>query len=162
MRKQLFALALALIVASALAASASAAIQTFTVQPDQSAGVVLNLSQGDAVIGTVVALGGSSNAINFVVTDPNNNTLVNDPHITAMSFSFQAKTTGAYTLHFDNNLGDNASKTVNVDYYVQPSVLGISAGTILFLVLLIIAIIVVAAVVVALISRSRRHHHHHH
>ena len=99
--------------------------QTFTVPALSSTTQKLNLNAGDSVSGSLSVVGGSGNDINFQVTDPNGNTLVSYSRVTGTSFSFSASMTGTYTMTFDNSFSLISSKSVTLNYSVQPAVAGI-------------------------------------
>jgi hypothetical protein len=100
-------------------------LQTFTVPARSTSTVTLPLNQGDAVEGNITVTGGLNNDVNFNITDPNGETVVSYSLVTQTPFSFQAETTGDYTLIFDNTFSLLTSRSVTLDYLVKPATLGI-------------------------------------
>ena len=127
--------------------------QTFTVPALSKTTQTLNLSAGDSVSGSLSVLGGSGNDINFQVTDPMGNTLVSYYRVTGTSFSFSASMTGTYTMTFDNSFSLISSKSVTLNYSVQPAIAGVPQNTFLLLIGAIAVILIIIVVIVVAVSR---------
>lgn len=127
--------------------------QTFTVPALSKTTQTLNLSAGDSVSGSLSVLGGSGNDINFQVTDPMGNTLVSYDRVTSTSFSFSASMTGTYTMTFDNSFSLISSKSVTLNYSVQPAIAGVPQNTFLLLIGAIAVILIIIVVIVVAVSR---------
>jgi len=121
--------------------------QIFLVPGLQITTTTFNLNRGDRINGNISVTGAFSNDVNFNITDPHGNTIVNLNHVIQSGFSFIAPSTGVYTMIFDNTEG-LIQKTATVDYSVTPSVVGLPQQT--FTVLIIITIIII--VFIALIG----------
>lgn len=96
-----------------------AASETFTVPASQVVDRTINLNSSDSVMGTITISGGSGNDINFYVTDPNGNTILQYNHTSSLNFSFTAQAKGAYTLHFDNSFSPDSGKSVVLNYTIS-------------------------------------------
>jgi hypothetical protein len=130
------------------------ASETFTVPSLSQTVRTVNLSQGDSVSGSISVYGGSGNDIDFHVTDPNGNTILSYARVTDTSFSFSASITGTYKMVFDNSFSLISSKSVTLDYSVQPSVLGIPLNTLLIIAAVVVVLIIIVAIGVVLSRRS--------
>lgn len=153
MRKQLI-LALSIVLVLSFAALALAS-QTFAVPARSQTTSTLTLVQGDQVTGNLNVTGGPNDDINFVITDPNGNPIQNYDHITQTPFSFQAQTSGNYTFTFDNSFSLLSSKSVTLDYTVQPATFGIPQDLLLPVIGAIAVVIIVVVVAVVLGSRRK-------
>jgi len=91
--------------------------ETFTVPASQEVDRIIALHQGDSVNGNIEVSGGTGNDINFYVTDPHNNILLQYNYTSDLNFSFVPQTTGTYILHFDNSFS-NSQKSVTLSYSV--------------------------------------------
>jgi hypothetical protein len=129
--------------------------ETFTVPPLSFSTRGIGLHSGDAVVGSIDVIGGSGNDINFYVTDPNGNTVLNYYRTSHSSFSFSASITGTYFLRFDNSFSLISSKSVSLDYTVKASIFGIPQDT-FYIIVIILAIAVVTIVVVAVALTKRK------
>jgi hypothetical protein len=155
MRKQLCILTVTVIALLSIAALASCS-QTFTVPALHETTIQLSLNQGDAVSGSIVVSGGVDNEINFLITDPLSNNVASYSRTTQTSFSFQAQSSGNYTLHFDNSFGLLA-RSVTLDYKITPSVAGLPQGTFVLIAAVAVVVLIVAAMVIFVLLR-RSHH----
>lgn len=156
MRKKILASTIAIIVLFSFVALAACTSQTFTVPGLQTTTTTLNFNKGDVVSGSVNVSGGLGNDINFYISDPNGNNVVNLSHVTQSSFSFTVSSTGTYTVHFDNSIG-LLQKSVTFTYNITPSVVGLPQDT--FIEILSIVIVAIAVVVVIVLVLSRRGKH---
>jgi hypothetical protein len=95
-------------------------IETLQIDPLTKRMLIFNLSEGDRFSGSLSISGGTNNDINFWITDPNGNIIVNLGRISqGTTFEFTAKKSGAYTFHFDNSFSLFSSKTVSLSYDIQ-------------------------------------------
>lgn len=136
-------------------ATAALCAQTFTVPALSQTTQTFTLNQGDVVEGNITVTGGLTNDINFNVTDPNGNTIVSLSRVTQSPFSFQAGTSGTYTMIFDNSFSLLTSRSVTFDYLVKPATLGIPLDMLPVVVGSIVAVIVVIVVAAVLVSKHR-------
>jgi hypothetical protein len=120
--------------------------QIFLVPGLQTNTTTFSLNRGDRVSGSINVTGGFSNDVNFNITDPHGNTVVNLNHVIQSGFSFIAPSTGVYTMIFDNT-GGLIQKTVTVDYSVTPSIVGLPQQTFTVLIIITIIIIVFIAII---------------
>jgi hypothetical protein len=154
--KKILASIIVIIVLFSFVALAACTSQTFTVPGLQTTTTTLNLNKGNVVSGNVNVSGGVGNDINFYISDPNGNNVVNLSHVTQSSYSFTAQSTGTYTVHFDNTIG-LLQKSVTFTYNTTPSVLGLPQDTFIEILSIIIVAIAVAAVIVLVLShRGKR------
>jgi hypothetical protein len=123
---------------------------SFTVQPKQEQLITLNLSKTDRVDGSFSVVSDDNTGINFYVTDPAGNTVVQYGNTTQTNFSFIAQTTGTYTLHFDNTFSQNSSKTVALNYNVVHFIMGMPEEQ--FLLIVVAVVIVIAMIAFGLLS----------
>lgn len=130
-------------------------VQTFTVPALSQSTQTLALNQGDVVEGNITVTGGFTNDVNFNVTDPNGKTVVSFSRVTQTPFSFQAETTGTYTLIFDNSFSLLTSRSVTLDYLVKPATFGIPLDMLPQVIGSIVAVIAAVVVVAFLVSRRR-------
>lgn len=128
--------------------------ETFTVPPFNEVVRTAGLAEGEKVSGSINVTGGSGNDIDFYVTDPNGDTILQYDRATQKSFSFTALTTGTYTMHFSNTFSIFSSKSVTLDYSIGHLIFGIPQETFYFLVIIIAVVIVVLAVIVVLLRRK--------
>jgi hypothetical protein len=136
-------------------AVAACCVQTFTVPALSQSTQTFTLNQGDVVEGNITVTGGLTNDINFNVTDPNGNTIVSFARVTQTPFSFQAQTTGTYSLIFDNSFSILTTRSVTLDYLVKPATLGIPLDMLPLVIGAIVAVIVVIVVVAVLFSKRK-------
>jgi len=154
MQKNLALLALSIIFVLTFAVTAFC-VQTFTVPALSQSTQTLSLNPGDVVEGSLTVTGGLTNDINFNVTAPNGNTIVSYARVTQTSFTFQAETTGTYTLIFDNSFSLLTSRSVMLDYLVKPATLGIPLDMLPQVIGSIVAVIMIIVVAAVLVSRYR-------
>jgi len=89
-----------------LFASAHAS-ESLYVSPGQDVTRNLDLTSGDRVTGTLTVTG-LGTPIDFTVTNPSGNTILQYGSTLGTTFSFTAATTGTYTMHFGNSLASPA------------------------------------------------------
>lgn len=139
--------------------SVAYATQTETVQVDAGyvKTLVFNLDDGDKFSGSLSISGGSGNDIDFSVTNPQGNTIVNLGRVSqGTTFQFTAQGSGAYTLKFDNGFSIFSSKTVSLSYDVQGEVIpGLTTDSLMWIILIVVVIVVLALIIYALTRRSR-------
>jgi len=119
-------------------------VETVTVEPLTKRMLIFDLDKEYKFSGSLSISGGTNNDIDFWVTNPSGNTIVNLGRISqGTTFEITAQESGAYTFHFDNTFSLFSSKTVTLSYDIsRPSPLGIAVFTILGLLLLGIGIII--------------------
>jgi hypothetical protein len=123
--------------------------------------MILNLTSGDQVTGSVSVTGGSGNDVIFYIMDPSGAKIYSAGKISGgTTFSFTATQNGAYTLVFDNSFSIFSAKQVTVSYNVSPTVIpGTSPGTSYAI---IIAIVILVLIIVTLLMRRSRKHYMQH
>jgi hypothetical protein len=95
-------------------------VQQCSAQAGSQCTLTFNLSNGDKVSGSISITGGSSNDVNFYVTNPSGAKIYDAGRVTdGTSFAFTADTSGAYILHFDNSFSLLSAKQVTVSYDVS-------------------------------------------
>jgi len=113
----------------------------FTVQPLETHSIMLSLHETDSVSGSFSVVSNDETGVNFIVTDPYNNTVLQYDNVLQKSFSFTADTDGNYQLHFGNSVSDVYSKTVSLNYSVTSYIMGMPQEQFLFLVVAAVAVI---------------------
>ena len=121
----------------------NATTENFKVAPESEATRSLNLKNDDRVAIEFTVVGQTVNALNFYVTDPNGDTIIQYDTAGQKSFSLHATTPGVYILHFDNSLWEE-EKTVTLNYDVQHYIFGLPQTLFYVLVIAIISVIGVA------------------
>ena len=90
-----------------------------TVDPGTVFSVTITLEALNRVEGEIRVRGGLSNDIDFWITDPANDTIVNPARIREQrSFSFKASISGNYSLNFGNTFTSRVTKVVDTSYTV--------------------------------------------
>jgi hypothetical protein len=121
-------------------------VETLQIDPLTKRMLIFNLAEADKFSGSLSISGGANNDIDFWITDPNGNTIVNLGRISqGTTFEFTAQKSGAYTFHFDNSFSLISSKTVSLSYDIR------SASPINPFLLIIIGIIIVVVVLIILV-----------
>jgi hypothetical protein len=120
--------------------------------------LVFNLDQGDNFEGSLSISGGWGNDINFWVTDPQGNTILNLGRVSGgTTFQFDASMSGGYTLHFDNTFSWFSSKIITLSYNIEVAIIpGVPAGSTGIFIGLIIVVIVLIGVIGYLIIRFKK------
>lgn len=116
----------------------------------------IDLTSGDAVTGTLTVHGYAS-AIDFTITDPDDNAILQYGSTLGTTFSFTAANTGTYTMHFRNQGSTTAEYMI--DYSItkfesKPEQIVDMSKDIFYITLLVIAIVM--DVLFALIAFRRR------
>ena len=114
---------------------------SFTVQPLKTHTITLSLHETDSVSGSFSVVSADETGINFLVTDPYDNTILRYDNILQKSFSFTAETDGNHQLHFDNSVSDVQRKTVSLNYNVTRYIMGMPQEQFLFIVIAAVALI---------------------
>jgi hypothetical protein len=114
---------------------------SFSLQPLKDRIIMLNLKETDSVSGSFSVVSNDENGINFFVTDPYNNTILQYDNVFHREFSFTAESEGSYQMHFDNSLSDAYSKTVSVNYNVTHYIFGMPQEQFLFILVAVVALI---------------------
>ena len=148
-KKVSFLLFVSLIILSSLICGVRA--ETFTVPPLQEITRDLDLKEENKVEGEISVIGGTGNDINFYVTDPTGDIIINQPRVTHTEFSFTASIDGIYTLHFDNTFSLISSKSVTLDYSISGP--GFPA---IFIYIIIIIVAIAAVTITGVIILLRR------
>ena len=98
----------------------AATVQQCSAPAGSQCTLTFNLNNGDKVSGSISITGGSSNDVNFYVTNPSGAKIYDAGRVTdGTSFTFNADTSGAYILHFDNSFSLLSGKQVTVSYDVS-------------------------------------------
>ena len=120
-------------------------VRTVQVEPLTKRMLIFDLDKGDKISGSLSISGGANDDIDFWITNPDGNTIVNLGRISqGTSFEFTAQESGAYTFHFDNTFSWFSSKTVSLSYDISiPAPLDIGWTLIIIGVLLIASVIII-------------------
>jgi len=102
---------------------------------------MLSLQETDSVSGSFSVVSDDETGVNFIVTDPYNNTVLRHDDILHKSFSFTAGTDGNYQLRFDNSVSSVYSKTVSLNYNVTHYIMGMPQEQFLFIVIAAVALV---------------------
>ena len=115
-------------------------VRTFNVDAGDEQIVTLDLNAGMKVDGSMSITGGSSNDVDFWITDPIGNKIVDLGRVSqGTEFEFTANQNGAHSLHFDNAFSVLSNKNVVLTYNITIS--GLDGTQLLILAFLVIAII---------------------
>lgn len=117
---------------------------SFTLQPLKDRTITLNLKETDSVSGSFSVVSNDETGINFFVTDPYNNTILQYDNVFHRDFSFTAESDGSYQMRFDNSLSDAYSKTVSLNYSSIHYIFGMPQEQFLFVVIAFVAVIGIA------------------
>jgi hypothetical protein len=146
---------MALLLATSVPAHASS-VQTCVAQPGSSCTLTFNLNNGDQVSGSVSISGGSGNDVNFYITDPAGAQIYNAGRVSGgTTFSFQASSSGAYILYFDNSFSLISSKTITVSYNSSPTLIPGASPETSYAIVIVVIILVLVIIALAV----RRGHH---
>jgi uncharacterized integral membrane protein len=128
--------------------------ETFQVSASNTMMYVFDLNSGRKITGSFSVEGGN-NDINFKVTDPVGNNIIDLGRVDGgSSFEFTANRDGNYTVIFDNSFSISTSKTVTMSYDVGYAFLGI--GLLNLLSIIAVVLIVIFVLAIALYVRSRK------
>lgn len=95
-------------------------VETMQVSPLTKKMLIVNLDEGEKFSGSLTISGGANNDIDFWITNPNGNTILNLGRVSqGTTFEFTAQESGAYTFHFDNGFSLFSTKTVILSYDVS-------------------------------------------
>jgi len=100
----------------------------------------IGLKAEDQVSGKISIVDDSGDGINFYVTDPDGNVIVQHEKTTVENFRFTASKEGIYKLHFDNSFS-TSRKTVTFNYDVRHYIFGIPQEDFLVFVVMTVALI---------------------
>jgi hypothetical protein len=114
---------------------------SFSLQPLKDRIITLNLKETDSVSGSFSVVSNDETGINFFVTDPYNNTILQYDNVFHRDFSFTAESDGNYQMRFDNSLSAAYSKTVSVNYSSTHYIFGMPQEQFLFILIAIVALI---------------------
>jgi hypothetical protein len=142
----LLAAAMVLLLIPAVRATA----ESFTVPAGQEETISLNLAAQDHVQIRFTVIGGTTNMLNFYITDPNGNVFETFGNVATVDYSFICLHAGVYTLHFSNTASAD-DKFVSLDYEVDHYIFGMP--TMLFLTLVVLGICMAAVAVYILTSK---------
>ena len=142
-KNAVFPLIFFLLITSLATCNANATTENFTVPAESEVTRSLNLQNDDRVAIGFTVVGQTINALNFSVTDPNGNTVIEYDKVGQKSFSLHATTPGIYILHFDNS-DSPEEKMVTLNYDVQHYIFGIPQTLFYVLVIAIISVIGIA------------------
>ena len=107
----------------------------------------LDLREGMSVEGSISITGGTEDDIDFWITDPVGNTVLDFGRVSQETkFEFDVDQNGAYNLHLDNSFSLLNSKNVVVTYEVF--IAGLNQTQLLLLAFLVIAIIVIGIIII--------------
>jgi len=127
-------------------------VETLQIDPLTKRMLIFNLAEGDKFSGSLSISGGANNDIDFWITDPYGNTIVNLGRISqGTTFEFTTQKSGAYTFHFDNSFSLISSKTVSLSYDIQ-----FASPINPFLLTTIALIIIVVVLIILVVSLYRR------
>jgi len=129
--------------------------QTLTVPSNSQTNKTLILNKGDTVAGSFLVSGASVEDINFYVTDPAGNVIVDYSNTTENSFYFSVPHSGAYPLTFDNSLSSVSSKTVVLNLSIHAAVFGLPLSNILSFIAALFVVISGVLVVLVWINHLR-------
>ena len=129
--------------------------KTVQVEPLNEYMLIFDLDKREKFSGSLAISGGANNDINFWITNPSGNTIVNLGRISqGTTFEFTAQESGAYTFYFDNTFSLISWKTVSLSYDIsRPAPFDI--GWILIVIgVLLIAIVIIIGLGVFLYRRK--------
>lgn len=148
---RLHALLFFVFILSLVIISVNAETKGFKVPPQTEVTQSLDLKEDDRVSLGFSVIGESTDELDFRVTNPDGNTIMQYKKVGQISSSFSATRTGAFLLHFDNSFSSE-TKTVTLNYSVQHYIMGIPQT--LFLVLAIAIILVIAIAIFGFMGKT--------
>ena len=132
---------------------AYAEVEALNVDAGDEQVLTLNLNAGMNVVGSISVTGGSGDDIDFWITDPAENKILDFGIIShGTQFEFAATEDGPYSLHFDNSFSILSTKDIVLTYEITIS--GLNFTQLLLLTILVGAIIVVG--IVAILKKGKR------
>jgi hypothetical protein len=130
-------------------------VETFNIDADHEKIFTLNLNAGMNIEGSISVTGGSGDDIDFWVTDPAGNKILDFGRVSqGTHFEFAANEDGAYSFHFDNSFSVLSTKNVVLTYEITIS--GLNLTQMLLLLILVVAMIVVGIVVILKRGKKKR------
>jgi len=128
-------------------------VEVLIVEPLSRITLTFNLNEGDIFSGSLAISGGANNDIGFWITDPHGNIIVDLGRIShGTTFEFTAKSSGAYTFHFDNSFSIFSTKQVNLSYDIKhPSI----NDSILLIIISIILICIIIPIILVILRRKK-------
>jgi len=139
----IFLLMLFLLIVGLVACSVEAETENFSVAPKTEVPKLLSLQEDDRVAISFTVIGQTTSALDFYITDPSGNIVIQFESAGQRSFSLHATTSGVYTFHFDNSKFLE-EKMVTLNYDVQHYILGIPQTFFYVLVIAVISVIGIA------------------
>ncbi|MFQ6068870.1 MAG: emp24/gp25L/p24 family protein [Candidatus Bathyarchaeia archaeon] len=118
----------------------SAVSRTIYVDAEQEEVENISLKVDDEVSGRISVIGDSSDDIDFYITDPDGDVIVQHEKVSVQDFRFTASKEGTHKLHFDNTFSTDR-KTVTFNYDVRHYIFGIPQEDFLVFLVMIVAII---------------------
>lgn len=130
-------------------------VKTFNVDAGYEQIFTLDLNEGMKIDGSMSITGGSGNDVDFWITDPVGNKIVDLGRVSqGTQFEFTANQDGAHSLHFDNAFSILSNKNIVLTYNITIS--GMDGSQLLILAFLVIAVIAVGIVVILKRGRNNR------
>lgn len=97
--------------------ASAAEVEVLEVSPLSKRTIIFNAVEGDIIRGSLAITEGRPHDIDFWITDPHGNTIVNLGRVRYdVIFEFTAQSSGAFTFHFDNSFSSLSSKTITLSY----------------------------------------------
>jgi hypothetical protein len=121
-----------------------ATAESFMVRAGQEETKPINPVNEDHVQIRFTVTGGTTNALDFYITDPNGNVMETLSNTTSGDYAFVCSQEGEYQLHF-SNIASADDKLVSLDYEIDHYIFGMPQ---MLFMTLIVAVICVAAVAV--------------
>jgi protein ERP2 len=118
----------------------SAVSRTIYVDAGQNEVESISLKVNDEVSGRISVIGGSNDDIDFYITDPDGEAIMQKERVSVKDFRFTASKEGTYKLHFDNSFSTDR-KTVTFNYDVRHFIFGIPQEDFLVFMIMIVALI---------------------
>jgi hypothetical protein len=128
--------------------------QTFTILAHGTQTATVTLNKGETLSGDIYLSDRQGKDINFQVTDPNGDSIVQYDYVTSKSWNFVATKNGTYILSVYNSSPVLASKDVTLTYYVKVN--GYSSGGLDLLRNLTFFALIIIVVVGLIVVRIRR------
>lgn len=149
-KKQLTCSLLAATIVLLLIPTVKATAESFTVRAGQEETKLLNLVTEDRVQIRFTVTGGTTNVLDFYITDPYGNVMETFGNTGSVSYAFVCSQEGNYKLHF-SNIASAEDKLVSLDCEVEHYIFGMQQ--MLFLTLVVVGICMAAVAVFVLMSK---------
>lgn len=131
-------------------------VETVQVSPFLDQKLLFDLDSGLRLTGSFSVKGGN-NDINFKVTDPVGNTIIDLGRVTGgTSFEFTINRDGNYTVIFNNSFSTLASKTITMSYDIRYTFFGVDLLDLLLMIVIILVVCFALAGVLYFWSRKNR------